>query len=135
MRSIILKIFQTISKNNYVKLFKSHNPNYRDGEQMRDFIYIKDVVKIVNFFFENKNINGLFNVGTIQRSFNGLANAVFKNTNKKIIFSIYKPQNIRVRKCFTSKFKNLRKVGCKEPFFSEDGIEDYIKNFDAVFNV
>ena len=84
MRSIIQKIFQTISKNNSVKLFKSHNPNYKDGEQMRDFIYIKDVVKIINFFFENKNINGLFNVGTgIPRSFNDLANAVFKNTNKK----------------------------------------------------
>ena len=54
MRSIILKIFQTISKNNYVKLFKSHNPNYKDGEQMRDFIYIKDVVKIINFFLKTK---------------------------------------------------------------------------------
>ena len=49
MRSIVLKIFQTISKSNSVKLFKSHNPNYGDGEQMRDFIYVKDVVKIINF--------------------------------------------------------------------------------------
>ena len=134
MRSIILKIFQTISKNNYVKLFKSHNPNYRDGEQMRDFIYIKDVVKIVNFFFENKNINGLFNVGTgIPRSFNDLANAVFKNTNKKNnIQYIATPKNIRDQYQYFTKanLTKLRKVGYKEPFFSlEDGIEDYIKNF------
>ena len=134
MRSIILKIFQTISKNNYVKLFKSHNPNYRDGEQMRDFIYIKDVVKIINFFFENKNINGLFNVGTgIPRSFNDLANAVFKNTNKKNnIQYIATPKNIRDQYQYFTKanLTKLRKVGYKEPFFSlEDGIEDYIKNF------
>ena len=64
MRSVILKIFQTISKGETVKLFKSHNTNFKHGEQMRDFIYVKDVIKIIKWFLDNKNINGLFNVGT-----------------------------------------------------------------------
>ena len=134
MRSIVLKIFQTISKSNSVKLFKSHNPNYGDGEQMRDFIYVKDVVKIINFFFKNKKIDGLYNVGTgIPRSFNDLANAVFKNSNKKKkIQYVATPKNIRDQYQYYTKanLTKLRKVGYKESFFSlEEGIEDYIKNF------
>ena len=54
MRSIVLKIFQKVSKNQTVELFKSHNPKYKDGEQMRDFIYIKDVINIIEWFIDNK---------------------------------------------------------------------------------
>ena len=56
MRSIVLKIFQKVSNNQTVKLFKSHHPHYKDGEQMRDFIYVKDVVNIIKWFVDNKNI-------------------------------------------------------------------------------
>ena len=67
-----------------VKLFKSHNKNYKNGEQLRDFIYVKDVVSIIEWFIDNKKINGLFNVGTgIPRSFNDIAKAVFQNSNKR----------------------------------------------------
>ena len=62
-----------------VNLFKSHNKDYKNGEQLRDFIYVKDVVSIIEWFIENKKINGLFNVGTgIPRSFNDIAKAVFQ---------------------------------------------------------
>ena len=64
MRSIVLKIFENIQSNKIVRLFKSHNPNYNDGEQLRDFIYVKDVIKIIDWFIENPKINGLFNVGS-----------------------------------------------------------------------
>ena len=84
MRSIALKIHQTITKGMDVNLFKSHNKDYKNGEQLRDFIYVKDVVSIIEWFLENKKINGLFNVGTgIPRTFNDVAKAVFLNSNKK----------------------------------------------------
>ena len=66
-----------------VNLFKSHNKNYENGEQLRDFIYVKDVVSIIEWFLDNSELNGLFNVGTgIPRSFNDIAKAV-SNSNKK----------------------------------------------------
>ncbi len=84
MRSIVLKIFQKVSTNQTVKLFKSHNPQYKDGKQMRDFIYVKDVINIIDWFIDNKNISGIFNVGTGEpRSFHDLAISVFKNSNIK----------------------------------------------------
>ena len=60
MRSIVLKVFQKISNNEKIKLFKSHNPKFKDGEQVRDFIYIKDVVEIILWFINNHKLNGIF---------------------------------------------------------------------------
>ena len=133
MRSIVLKIFQKVSNNQTVKLFKSHHPHYKDGEQMRDFIYVKDVVNIIKWFVDNKNINGIYNVGTGKpRSFHDLAVSVFKNSNKKNkIKYIDTPKNIREQYQYFTKanIKKLRKTGYKKKFFSlEDGIKDYIRN-------
>ena len=133
MQSIVLKIFKKIQNGKQIKLFKSHNPNYKDGEQLRDFIYVKDVLKIILWFIENPKVNGIFNVGTgIPRSFNDLAHAVFKNTNKKKnLYYINTPYKIRDQYQYFTKAntKKLRKVGFKESFFSlEDGIKDYIRN-------
>jgi ADP-L-glycero-D-manno-heptose 6-epimerase len=133
MRSVVLKIFQKVSNNKTVKLFKSHHPNYKDGEQMRDFIYVKDVVNIIKWFVDNKNINGIYNVGTGKpRSFHDLAVSVFKNSNKKNkIKYIDTPKNIREQYQYFTKanIKKLRKTGYKKKFFSlEDGIKDYIRN-------
>ena len=115
MRSIVLKIFQKVSNNQTVKLFKSHNPQYKDGEQMRDFIYVKDVIKIVGWFIDNKDINGIFNVGTGKpRSFHDLACSVFKNSNitNKIKY-IDTPKNIRKQYQYFTKanMKKLRNAG------------------------
>tara|TARA_B100001564_G_C20642239_1_gene672708 strand:- start:787 stop:1743 length:957 start_codon:yes stop_codon:yes gene_type:complete len=133
MRSIVLKIFQKVSNKQDVKLFKSHNPKYRDGEQMRDFIYIKDVISIIGWFINNKDINGIFNVGTGEpRSFQDLAFSVFKNSNtKNKIKYIDTPKNIREQYQYYTKanIKKLRNAGYKRNFFSlEDGIKDYIRN-------
>ena len=64
MKSIILKIFENVVSKRSIKLFKSHNKKYNDGEQIRDFIYIKDVIEVINWFIENPKKSGLFNVGT-----------------------------------------------------------------------
>ena len=134
MRSIVLKVFQKISNNEKIKLFKSHNPKFKDGEQVRDFIYIKDVVEIILFFINNHKLNGIFNVGTgIPRSFNDLVKAVFKNSNKKQnVEFINTPKSIRDQYQYFTKanISKLRKIGYKNDFYSlEEGIEDYIKNF------
>ncbi len=133
MRSIVLKIFQKVSNNQTVKLFKSHNPKYGDGEQMRDFVYVKDVIKIIGWFINNKDKNGIFNVGTGEpRSFNDLACSVFKNSNiKNKIKYINTPKNIREQYQYFTKanIKKLRDAGYKKKFFSlEDGVKDYIRN-------
>lgn len=84
MRSMVLKAYEQIKKDHKIRLFKSYNPKYKDGEQLRDFIYIKDAVDITLFFLENPHINGIFNVGTgIPRSWNDLANAVFSALGQK----------------------------------------------------
>ena len=131
MRSIVLKIYQTISKGMVVNLFKSHNKDYKNGEQLRDFIYVKDVVSIIEWFIKNPKSNGLFNVGTgIPRSFNDIAKAVFANSNKREkIEYIDTPKKIRSQYQYFTKanIKKLRDLGYKKDFFSlEDGIKDYI---------
>ena len=134
MKSIVLKIYQTISKGMVVNLFKSHNKDYKNGEQLRDFIYVKDVVSIIEWFINNPKSNGLFNVGTgIPRSFNDIAKAVFANSNKREkIEYIDTPKKIRNQYQYFTKasLKKLRKVGYNKKFFNlKDGINDYIQNY------
>jgi len=84
MRSFVVKAFEQINAEGKVRLFKSHRPDYADGMQLRDFIYIKDAVEMTLFFLENPDINGLFNIGTGKaRSWLDLANAVFAAMDKK----------------------------------------------------
>ena len=134
MRSIVLKVFEQVKSKKSIKLFKSHNKNYKDGEQLRDFIYVKDVVKVISWFINNPNKNGLFNVGSgLPRSFKDVTNAVFRNFNypKKITY-IVTPENIRNQYQYFTKaeISKLRKVGFRDKFFSlEDGINDYVNNY------
>ncbi len=133
MRSIALKIYQKIKKKSEVRLFKSHNPEYKDGEQLRDFIYVKDVVDIICWFAENAKIDGLFNVGSGQpRSFKDLAKAVFKNCNaEQKIKYVNTPNNIRKQYQYFTKanIQKLRNAGFKKKFLSlEEGVTDYIRN-------
>lgn len=134
MQSVVYKIFDKIKKKKKVNLFKSHNSKYLNGEQLRDFIYVKDVVKIIVWFINNKNFSGIFNAGSGNaRSFNDLADYVFKysNTKKKINF-IDTPVNIRAKyQYFTqANINKLIKVGYNERFYSlEEGINEYVTNF------
>jgi ADP-L-glycero-D-manno-heptose 6-epimerase len=115
----------------YVELFKSHNPNYKDGEQMRDFIYVDDVVNICIYLMQEKPISGIYNVGTGKaRTFNDLVKAVFKSLGtKQNISYIDIPKKIRDNyQYFTeAKISKLRSTGYNVEFHElEDGIEKYI---------
>ncbi len=134
MKSIVLKIYEKIQDDKVIKLFKSHNPMYKHGQQVRDFIYVKDVVEVIDWFIEKTNINGLFNVGSsTPQTFNDLAKFVYRNCNKKQnIKYINTPVNIREQYQYYTKasLTKLRKSGYKKKFFSlEDGIGDYVKNY------
>ncbi len=134
MKSVILKIYEKVSNNLQVKLFKSHNVKFKDGEQLRDFIYVKDVISIIEWFLDNPKINGLYNVGTGKpRSFNDIAKSIFKNTNKATSLKyINTPPKIRKQYQYYTKanIKKLRDSGYKKSFFTlEEGIKDYIREY------
>ncbi len=134
MRSVVHKAFEQITETGKLKLFKSDNPDYPDGEQRRDFIYVKDVTEVINFFFENRDKGGLFNVGTGKsRTWNDLAKAVFNAMDKPVnIEYIELPPHLKGKyQYFTeAKTDKLRDAGYTKEFTSlEDGITEYIKKY------
>tara|TARA_Y100000591_G_scaffold296135_1_gene286071 strand:- start:219 stop:1199 length:981 start_codon:yes stop_codon:yes gene_type:complete len=134
MISIILKTYQQIKKNETTLLFKSYNHQYEDGEQKRDFIYVKDCIKVLMWFLEKDNISGIFNVGTGQaRTFNDLVYNVYKNLKKNINLKyIDMPKEIKNQYQYHTKadLRKLIKTGYDKNFYTlEDGIEDYINNY------
>jgi ADP-L-glycero-D-manno-heptose 6-epimerase len=134
MRSFVIKAFEQINATGKVRLFKSCNPKYADGEYVRDFIYITDAVEQTLFFFDNPRINGLYNIGTGKaRSWNDLVKAVFAAMNKEPrIEYIDMPENLRSQyQYFTeADITKLHKAGCKKQNITlENAITDYIKNY------
>lgn len=134
MRSVVCKAYFQIKNRGKLKLFKSHKKGIADGEQRRDFIYIKDVIKIMHFFFENPQITGIYNVGTGKaRTFKDLAKATFEAMNKPVkIKYIPMPVSIRDRyQYFTqAEISKLRNAGYTEEFTPlEDAIKDYVQNY------
>jgi len=118
-----------------VQLFKSHRPDYKDGEQARDFIYIDDVVNVCIWLAENKPISGIYNVGTGKaRTFNDLINAVFKSVGTlQNISYIDIPKKIRDKyQYFTeAKMSKLRNAGYNAKFYElEEGVEMYINKLE-----
>lgn len=134
MRSIIHKAFQQINETGKIKLFKSYKKEYKDGEQLRDFIYIKDAVEMTLHIFE-RNIKGLYNIGTGRaRSFNDIARIIFKILSKNVkIEYIEMPDDIKEKyQYFTeADIRKLLSEGKydKKIMSLEEGIEDYIKNY------
>jgi ADP-L-glycero-D-manno-heptose 6-epimerase len=134
MASVIFHSFNQIKSSGKVKLFKSHKPEYKDGEQLRDFVYVKDVVDICHWLMNEKPQPGLYNVGTGKaRTFKDLVTAIFKSLDKEpLIEYIDTPFDIRDKyQYFTeADMSKLRKAGYKKDFYSlEDGIETYVRNF------
>jgi ADP-L-glycero-D-manno-heptose 6-epimerase len=134
MRSFILKAFEQINAPGKVRLFKSHNPDYADGEYMRDFLYIKDAVDMTLFFYDNPKINGLFNIGAGKaRTWNDLVKAVFTAMGKSAnIEYVEMPDSIRNQyQYFTqANITKLRKAGYKKQITSlENAIKDYVQNY------
>jgi ADP-L-glycero-D-manno-heptose 6-epimerase len=134
MASVVFKAFNQIRKNGKVRLFKSHKPDFKDGEQLRDFVYVKDVLDIIWFFLNNPQKNGLFNAGCGKaRSFKDLVAATFEAMDiKENIEYIDMPQAIRDRyQYFTeATMEKLRKTGFDSPATTlEEGISDYVRNY------
>lgn len=133
-KSVIAHIFPSVQKGEPVKLFKSYNPNYKDGWQLRDFVYVKDIVDVIIWLLQNPQVNGLFNVGTgVARSFYDLAKATWNalNLEEKIVF-VDMPESIRDRyQYFTqADLTRLRRAGYTKPMTSlEDGVRDYVVNY------
>ncbi|MEA2011695.1 MAG: ADP-glyceromanno-heptose 6-epimerase [Verrucomicrobiota bacterium] len=134
MRSVIHKACGQINESGKVNLFKSHKKEYADGEQKRDFVYVKDAVDMAYFFYKHPDINGIFNVGTGKaRTWNDLVKAVFDAMGKKCnIEYIDMPESLREKyQYFTkSNMKKICEAGYSAPFSSiEDGIQDYVCNY------
>lgn len=134
MRSVVHKAFEQINKTGKARLFKSANPNYKDGEQMRDFIYVKDAVDMTLFFLDNPDKNGLYNIGSGKaRTWNDLVKALFNSLDKEIDIEYFDMPSHLIEKYqyFTeAKMGKLKKVGYSKTISSlEDGISDYVKNY------
>lgn len=133
-RSVVNQIYPHAQHGRPVKLFKSYNDKYADGGQLRDFIYVKDCVKVVAWLLANPQVNGLFNCGTGKaRSFEDLANATFAAVGKKpAIQYIDMPEELRAKyQYFTeADMAKLRAAGYSEPFATlEEGVKDYVQNY------
>ncbi len=131
MRSVALKAYEQIKREGKVRLFKSYHPDYEDGGQLRDFIYVKDAVEVTLFFLDHPEINGLFNVGTGKaRSFKDLVTAVFHALGlKPNIEYIEMPEPLRKQyQYFTqADLTKLRKAGYNKPFRElEEAVKEYV---------
>ncbi len=134
MRSVVCKAFTQIKKEGQLKLFKSYHPDYAHGEQMRDFVYVKDCAQIIDWLLKNPQVGGIFNVGTGQaRTWNDLGRAVFSAMGQEPqIEYIDMPESIRDKYQYYT-CANLDRLvgrGCDVHFRSlEEGVEDYVRNY------
>ncbi len=134
MRSVVHKAFEQIRDTGKVKLFKSMNPGYKDGEQKRDFIYVKDAVDMTLHFLINRDKNGLYNIGSGKaRTWNDLVYSIFKSMDKPVnIEYIDLPEHLLKKyQYFTeAKIDKIKNAGYKKVITSlEDGVADYLKNY------
>ncbi len=134
MASVIFHTFNQIKITGAMKLFQSHNPKFKDGEQMRDFVYIKDVVNVLYFLMHHRKDSGIYNLGTGKaRTFLDLATKTFDAMDKPVSISfVPTPDDIREKyQYFTeANMEKLRSIGYSLEFYSlEEGVEDYVKNY------
>ncbi|MCX7725243.1 MAG: ADP-glyceromanno-heptose 6-epimerase [Chitinispirillaceae bacterium] len=134
MRSLINKAFPRAKNEGKIFLFKSCDPSYADGEQKRDFIYIKDAIAMTLYFMEHKEIGGIFNIGSGKaRSWNDIAFALGKALKKTLeINYIEMPEELKGKyQNFTeADLYNLRKVGCLHNCISlEEAINEYVNDY------
>jgi len=134
MASVVLHTFNQIRETGGMKLFRSHNPAYADGGQLRDFVYVKDLCSAMIFLMEKRPQSGLYNMGTGKaRTFLDLARSTFRamGAPENISF-IDTPIDIRDKyQYFTeADMRKLRSAGYTQAFTPlEDGVEDYVKNY------
>lgn len=134
MASVVFHTFNQIKNTGKMKLFRSFNPEFKDGEQARDFVYVKDVIEVMYFLMHHRKDPGIYNVGTGKaETFLELVRNTFKvmHMPEKIKY-IDIPADIRDKyQYFTeAKMGKLRSIGYKKDFYSlEDGISDYVTNY------
>lgn len=134
MMSIVSKNYQLCAEGKLVKLFKSHHPDYDDGGQLRDFVYVADCVSVALWFLKQSGVNGIFNVGSGQaRSFRDLITAAFSAADKPPnIEYIPMPEKLRGKYQYYTQanLDSLRKAGYTEPMTTlEDGVTDLLQSY------
>jgi len=134
MRSVVIKAYEQIQTDGKIGLFKSYREEYANGEQMRDFLYVKDAAEMTLFFLEHPEVNGVFNIGSgIPRTWNALAKAVFAALRREPqIEYIDMPETLRDRyQYFTqADISKLRQAGYTASLTSlEEAVRDYVQNY------
>ncbi|MDK2971761.1 MAG: ADP-L-glycero-D-manno-heptose 6-epimerase [Candidatus Sumerlaeota bacterium] len=134
MRSVVCKGFEQIRDTGRIRLFKSDRPEFGDGEQMRDFLYVRDAVAMTIFLLENTTANGLFNAGGgVARTWNDLARAIFAALDKEpVIEYIDMPENLRGKYQYHTQAEigKIRLAGYTAPITTlEDAVRDYVQNY------
>ena len=135
MASVVFHSFNQFKETNQIKLFKSEHPSYADGMQVRDFIYVKDAIKIIIFFLNNNNFSGLYNAGTGNaETFKALAEAVLINTKGQPndIKYIEMPNDLKGKyQYYTQATMNkINSIGFNDNFMNlKDGVTDYLENY------
>jgi ADP-L-glycero-D-manno-heptose 6-epimerase len=134
MASVIFHAYNQINANGNMKLFRSHKPEFKDGEQMRDFVYVKDVCKVIYFLMKHRQNSGIYNLGSGKaRPFKDLGKNVFNALNKEEnVQFIDIPEDIRNKyQYFTeAPMEKLLNIGYSKGFHTlEDGINDYVTQY------
>ena len=134
MRSVIHKAYPGVRDTGTMRLFKSHRPDYADGEQQRDFIYVKDAVAMTLFFLDHPEVNGLFNIGTgCARTWNAVAGALFAAVGQPgVIEYVSMPDDLQPKYQYytCADMTKLQARGCNHRCLSlEDAIGDYVQNY------
>jgi ADP-L-glycero-D-manno-heptose 6-epimerase len=134
MASVVFHAFNQITATGAMKLFRSHNPDYKDGEQLRDFVYVKDVCNVCLFLLEHRKNSGLYNLGSgTARTFLDLVRATFAAMDREeSIGFVDTPADIRDKyQYFTeADMRKLQSIGYSTPFTSlEEGVKDYVTNY------
>ena len=134
MSSVVTRAFPDAARGRPVKLFRSHHPDYDDGGQMRDFVYVKDCVDVMIWLMENREVSGLFNLGTGKaQTWVELMGALYAAVDKEMkVRWVDTPEEIRDRyQYFTqAEMGRLREVGYDRPFLrGKEGVDDYVKNY------
>ena len=136
MRSVVHKGYQQIKQGGKMRLFKSHHPDYKDGEQRRDFVYVKDALEVIAFFLDHPEKAGIFNLGTgTAQTWNDLARALFSALGLKPRIEYQDmPEALRGKyQYFTqADTAKLRAAGYTKPFQDlQAGVADYVKILEA----
>ena len=134
MASVIMHAFNQIQDKGLVKLFRSHNPDYKDGEQLRDFVYVKDLIDVCYFLLHHRKDSGIYNLGSGKaRSFLDLVKNTYRSLGKEPnIEFVDTPIDIRDKYQYFTKanMTKLESIGYPKPFHTlEEGVKDYVENY------